>query len=177
MNKGKAPAIDEIRPIQSSKAVAKEEKDPENKEKQSHQEVVAGKRGRYNGKSYTGMLKFIGVKGKVIDIPSPFAWISPPDVPLESTSSSVSPAVQSPKKTFEDKQCYDALVPLAKELCGKGENVQGIIICQRNQSTVFGSEKTCLSNILHYQPPHVTIIMCDGVLRKCTFQFGMLLPW
>jgi hypothetical protein len=177
MNKGKAPETDEIRPIQSTKAVRKDEKDPENKEKESHEEIVAGRRERYNGKSWTGMVKFIGVKGKVIDIPSTFTWISPPVVPVEGTSSSVAPALQSQKKTFEDKECYDTLVSLAKEFCGKGEKVQGIIICQRNRSTVFASDKSCLSNILHYQPPHVTIIMGDGLLRKCTFQFWMLLTW
>src|SRR5271155_2440672 len=44
---------------------------------------------------WSGVVKFIGLKGKVIDIPTNFTWISPPVVPAEGTSTSVTPALQS----------------------------------------------------------------------------------
>ena len=128
-------------------------------------------------KKWSGVVKFIGIKGKVIDIPTNFTWICPPVVPAEGTSTSVAPALQSQKKPFEDKECYDTLFSLAKEFCGRGEKVQGIIICQKNGATIIGSRENCFSNILRHDPPHVTIIIGDGLLRKCTFQFWMLLTW
>lgn len=134
------------------------------------------KREKYNGKKWSGIVKFIGIKGKVIDIPTNFTWISPPAVSAEGTSTSVNPALQSDQKPFE-RECYATLVSLDKEFCGRGEKVQGIIICQNNGTTVIGSQENCLSNILRHDPPHVTIIMGDGLLRKCTFQFWVLLTW
>lgn len=154
----------------TSNAPTKDEIDRKAKEKQK--DDLERKRLTYEGQIWTGVLKFVGFKGKTIHLPCQLKWISPTS---EATApgpiiGSAEPAKEIP---FEDDECFRMLVTMGTELCGKGEKVQGILTFQKNEKTIYGRREDCLSNIIEYSPPHITILAGDNLLNRGSFHFSI----
>jgi hypothetical protein len=125
----------------------------------------------YDGKTWLGNLKFVGFKVKTIDLHCELRWISPaPSVAVPGLSSA---PTQPPQDVFEEAECFEMLLQIGTGFCGKGETVKGILIYQENNQTIYGLPTSCLSEIIKYSPPHITILAGDTILNQASFHFSI----
>jgi hypothetical protein len=172
MDKGKKPVKANVGKVKAITAPPTKET-VQSKEKKAQEDELERRRVLYDGKTWLGSLKFVGFKGKTIDLHCELSWISPSSSVVVPGPSS--DQTQPPQDVFEEAECWEMLVRIGTGFCGKGETVKGILIYQKNNETIYGLRTSCLSEIIKYSPPHITIFAGDTILNQGSFpsQFSL----